>query len=218
MKLPLAAERRWMRVFRDAERKVEWSVSRFMDDSASITLEELRNGWNRWPEYDRQDLCEGASWLSGHVEFSAMLRFVLEEATPRELSCIASCAAAHLPRDEVFEFFLRTLGSTSIGEASNFVQALAITKHPWAIGAIRDRLELVWAHPGLWQDDLFSNRVAFEATVCIEYLLKLGSDPRVLEEQVRALSEHVCSGNRRTCINYFGQYYSWLTEPEHRGG
>ena len=210
----LVAEGRWVRVFENAEGTQKTIVPRFMDGSASITLEELKDGWPGWSKRDRHDFCLGLSWLKDQEDYDALLRFILSEGTSDELACMASCAAERLPQEEVFAFLSETLSHAPVGEGSNFVQALAVTKHPRSRETVRDRLELTWAQPNLMEDDPFTNWTAFEATVSIQYLLELGADPAELEARVRVLAKHPCSGNRETCSLYLRKHYPWLPQVD----
>jgi len=38
----------------------------------------------------------------------------------------------------------------------------------------------------------------------------LGAPASDFAEQVRKLSEHVCSGNRKSCRKFLSKHYSWL--------
>jgi hypothetical protein len=68
----------------------------------------------------------------------------------------------------------------------------------------------LWSHPALWDDDAFTNWVGFDVTTCIAHLIELGAPPSDFTEQVRQLSEHVCSGNRDSTRNFLSKRYSWL--------
>ena len=139
-----------------------------------------------------------------------MLRFLMEHAGPSEWSGIASSVAVHLPREEAFDILLRALRTTEIGRTSNIGQAIAITKHPDAEPTLRRHFQTIWAHPALWDDDKFLNWVAFDATTCIEHLIKLGVAPADFEEHVRQLSQHTCDRNRDSCRNFLSKHYAWL--------
>jgi hypothetical protein len=75
---------------------------------------------------------------------------------------------------------------------------------------LRAHLAALWSHPALWDHDDFINWVGFDATTCIAHLVELGAPSSDFTEQVRRLSEHVCSGNRDSCRNFLSKHYSWL--------
>jgi hypothetical protein len=139
-----------------------------------------------------------------------MLRFIMQQGRPEHWSGIALSVACLLPRDEAFDTLVRALGKTELGHTANICQAIARTKHQDAEITLRGQLAALWEHPALWDNDDFSNRVAFDATTCITHLIELGASPSDFAGQVRRLSEHVCSGNRKSCRNFLSRYYSWL--------
>src|SRR6185503_19254467 len=100
--MPLERERRWSRTYRHPTRRVRHHLSRFMDGSASMSLEELRAGWAAWSSADRIDFCTNARWLRNQSDFTDMLRFIAAEAKPMATSSIALSIATSLPRDEAF--------------------------------------------------------------------------------------------------------------------
>jgi hypothetical protein len=185
-------------------------VSRFLDASGSMTAADLRREWVAWTDGQREDFCQSCCWLYEQADFADMLRFIMGHGRPQAWSAIATLIAAYLPQEEAFQFLLGALRSTDIGNASNAIQGLALTKHSDAEAAIRKRLQEVWTSPKLWVDDYFLNWVASEAEKCIQYPIELGASPADFEEQVRRLSEHVCRGNRESCRRWLSKHYSWL--------
>ena len=103
---------------------------------------------------------------------------------------------------ELFKFEIHGRSSTfEFGHASNITQAIAKTSHPHAEFTLRRHLHAVWQHPAFWDDADFINWVAFDATTCIAHLIELGASPEDFVEQVRQLSNHVCSHNRELYRN-----------------
>jgi hypothetical protein len=139
-----------------------------------------------------------------------MLRFVMRQGGEEDWRAIAALIATHLPQEEAFQFLLGALRSTDVGNGSNTIQGIAITKHSAAEAALRKRLQVIWASPKLWVDDDFVNWVASEAESCIQYLIELGASPADFEGQVRGLSEHVCRRNRESCRRWLSKHYAWL--------
>lgn len=210
IRLPLRSERRFSRRYYSDEHKMGGVVSRFKDGSASITASELQTEWPSWRDEVRMDFCQASGWLKQQADFPDMLRFIMQNGGPRHWSAIASCVASQLPRDEAFNTLVRALRSTELGQSTNVHQAIAHTKHPEAEAALRRHLAVLWSHPALWEDADFRNWVGFDATTCIANLLELGAPPTDFGEQVRQLSKHACSGNRKSCRTFLSKHYPWL--------
>lgn len=211
IRLPLGREGRFARRYRSDDHRMGHDISRFMDGSASMDVAELQREWPALTETDRLDFCQGCSWLRDQPDLPDMIRFVLQQAGPKEWSAIALPVASHLPRDEAFDRLYRALHLVGIGRAANITQAMALTKHPEAEPALRHHLAAILAHDGLWDDAEFVNWVAFDATTCIDHLIGLGAAPVDFEEPVRRLASHACDRNRDSCLGFLGQHYAWLT-------
>jgi hypothetical protein len=209
IRMPLKKERRFSRSYHSAEHKMGGEVSRFMDDSASITLVQLQSEWPAWTEDERMDFCNSCDWLRLQPDFPEMLRFVMQHGSSRQWPGVAMSVAYHLPQEESFDILLRALGSLDIGKCSNITQAIALTKHPNAESTLRNHLEVVWAHKAIWEDDEFLNWVAYDAMSCIQHLIELGASSSTFEEQVRQLSQHQCARNRQSCAR-LSAHYPWL--------
>lgn len=216
IRMPLTVETRFSRQYETpvAERKNAkiggMGVSRFMDGSASMTAEQLRCEWSTWTEWERTDFCQEFGWLNKQADYPEMLRFIMENGTPKERSTVAGLIASKLPVEEAFRFLESALAASDIGNGSNIIQGIAITKHPDGVAILRKRLEVVWQHPALWNEDDFCNSIAHEAAISIQYLIALGIPPAYFEEQVRRLSEHACKCNRDSCRRWLSKHYQWL--------
>lgn len=210
VRLTLFHETRFSRHYHSKEHNMGSHVSRFMDSSTSITAVELQREWSAWSDELRFDFCQALCWLYEQSDFPEILRFTMQHAGPKDWTAIAGTVASRLPRDEAFEFLLGALRKSPIGDSSNIIQGIATTKHPKAEATIRRQLKSTWAHRNLWRDDEFVNWVASEATGCIQYLIEFGAPAGEFEEQVRKLSQHVCSHNRDSCRRSLSKYYSWL--------
>ena len=210
MRLPLHRERRFSRSYRSDEHKMGTVISRFMDGTASITASELQREWPSWTDDTRTDFCQSSAWLCEQPDFPEMLRFVMQHGESKHWSGIALNVASHLPLEEAFDTLVRALARAELGRSFNLFQAIAHTKHPEAEVALRNHFEALWSHPSLWQNDAHINWVGFDLTTCIAYLIELGAPPSDFVEQVRRLSEHVCSRNRDSCRNYLSKHFSWL--------
>lgn len=208
-RMPLHCETRFCRHYRSENKKIGTTVSRFMDGSATITLAELERDWPTLTDSERTDFCQECSWLHKQADFPEILRFVMKRGSLGQWSAIA-LSIPRLPQQEAFDFLTDALATAEIGRASNLGQAIGITKHREAEPVLRRRLDQVWHHKSLWEDDTFTNWPAFEATTCIAHLIELGADAKDFEDKVRELSQHVCNGNRKSCRNFLGKYYPWL--------
>jgi len=210
IRMPLRREGRFSRSYYSREHNMGSEVSRFMDGSASITASELQHEWPGWSDGTRMDFCQASRWLREQPDFPDMLRFIMQRGSPRHWSGIALSVASCLPQHEAFDILVRALHSTEIGHAANISQAIAMTKHPDAEATLRRHLAALWAHPDLWKETDFINWVGFDATTCIAHLIESGARASDFAEQVRRLSEHVCSHNRQSCRSFLSKHYSWL--------
>jgi hypothetical protein len=208
VRMPLHKERRFSRSYGTAKSKMWAEISRFMDGSVSITVEALQSEWPTWDETERWDFCSACCWLNGQADYPDMLRFLMEHAGPKEWSSIASSVATQLPQDEAFDILSRVLQTTEIGSSANIAQAIAHTKHPKAEATLRAHFMNIWAHKSLWDDDKFLNWVAFDATTCIQHLIETGASPEEFKAQAMKLSEHVCSGNRKSWRTFLSKHYA----------
>ena len=210
VRMPLVSERHWTRNYATTDRKLWHQISRFMDGSATITLEEFARDWPTWSATDRMDFCSASSWLHEQADFPDILRYIMQHGSPKDWSAVAGSVGVRLPQHEAFDHLTRALRSSELGQASNISQGIALTKHPEAENVLRAHLASLWSHPSLWLDDDFTNWIAFDAITCIAHLIDLGAPPAGFQEQVWQLSKHVCSGNRGSCRNFLKKHYAWL--------
>ncbi len=211
VRIPLSVETQFYRYYNSGDPRVmSQYVSRFMDGSASMTLEQLRREWPMWTKLQRSEFCRSSIWLFKQIDYPDMLRFIIQDGGPDEWSAAANRIAANLPAEEAFRFLVGAFGAIEVGERSNIIQAMAITKQPDAQAILRKHLETVWQHPDLWKKNDSWNQIAFEATTCIENLIALGASPADFEDKVRKLSQHTCAKNRDNCRNFLSKHYSWL--------
>jgi len=212
-RLPLEREGRFTRYYYSEEQKHGAEVSKFEDGSASITLDELEDGWERWPQRDRQDFVSACNALFGQVDYPDILRFLMSQDDPDVWSGIALQVGGCLPQDEAFELLVAALNRIH-SHSANITQGISATRHPKAADVLRRHLDALWRHPHLWDDDHFTNWPAFDTICCIAHLLDLGVEPAEFEERVRKLSKHVCAGTRDSCGTFLSKHYPWIPKPD----
>ena len=120
-------------------------MSRFMDGSASITMEELSACWDTWPYGEKLDFCNALAWME-EPPLSDVLRFVMkngDEMLWRQ--AVALEIAVHLPASESVPFLLAACENSELGQGNNFFQALAHTDYENRLSVLRDRLEQLLA-------------------------------------------------------------------------
>lgn len=125
IRMPLKSERRFARFYENEVEKRWAFVSRFCDQSASITLSEISTDWSKWSTRDRSDFCLACSFLSESADFPDMIRVVLREGTVRELSLIAPQVASHLPREEAIKWLSGALSDNDPVNSINIRHALS---------------------------------------------------------------------------------------------
>lgn len=207
VRMPLQQENRFSRRYHSNEHKTSCVISRFMDNSATITAKELKREWPTWTKELQMDFCQSCSWLFSQDDFPEMLRFILRHGDSDHWSAIALEVARGLPQQEAFDALVRALHCAEIGHASNMLQGIAATKHPLAEAVLRKHLKSLWTHPDLWNNAQFINWIAFETTTCIAHLIELGVPQTDFGEQARQLSQHICQRNRDTCRNFLSKHY-----------
>ena len=206
-------ETAFSRNYYSEDRKRGTRVSRCMDGSASMSLQKLQMEWSTWTEREQDDFCQSCVWLDEQDDYADMLRYITRHGNLEVWPNIAGQVGTTLPRDEAYQFLVGVLRAGEIGRSANVTQGIALTKHPEADATLRQHLQTVWNHSALWDNDDFTNWVAYDAICCISHLIELGASPADFESQMRALSQHVCAGTRDDCSNHLYKHYSWLPRP-----
>ncbi|WP_035614846.1 hypothetical protein [Haloferula sp. BvORR071] len=209
-RLPLKGESLFGRTYVEEGTEKFFTISRFMDGSATISLEELEAEWPAWSDRLRGSFCMGLGWLRDQADFRGMLQYIMDHGGEDERGAIANIVASALPQDQAFDFLVTALRNHQGPGSANLIQGIAATEHPHASGILREHLAYLWQMPDLWKEDPFMNWTAFDASCCILHLLEAGGVPGDYEEQVRCLASHACEGNRRSTKSYLGAYYPWL--------
>jgi hypothetical protein len=218
IRIALAYETRFQRHFilSEPDKQSDTVVSRFVDWSASITLQQLKQEWSTWTDADRADFCASMCDLEliGQQDFAEIVRFLLQNAKIDILAPVVLHlpVSQMFPPDETFRLLFGVLQHSSLGHTASVIRALGGTKHPEAEATIRRHLRLIVADAATWVDAEFFNKIAQDAAYCISSLLKLGVRSADFEEIVRRLSEHACERNREWCRRNFAKHYAWLRQ------
>jgi hypothetical protein len=199
VRMPLVLETQFSRYYRGPETTGGCYISRFMDGSASMSASQLYHDWPIWNDEQRSDFCNACVWLNNQSDFADMLRYVMQHGNVDKWKTIAQSVAKYLPQEEAFLLLQDALSRCEVGGCANIVQGLAETMHPTAKDRLRDYLRVIWRHPDLWKEEQGLNWIAFEATVCIASLIKLGVPVDVFNDDIRKLAQHACSQNRDAC-------------------
>jgi hypothetical protein len=211
--MPLVHERAWSRTFRHPDNKMIFWIPRFLDGSASMTFEALRRGWGTWSESERRDFSKAAAWLRAQTDFVDMLRLMVSDGDTRVLSSIAQSVAHALPQEESFGILCSALTAADLADSANFLQAIAMTRHPAARAAVRARLDQILATPYLWAAERYGHHLAVTAICGVKYAVETGTDPGDLEPAVRALAAHPTTSVRESCPVHLQRWYPWLSPP-----
>ncbi len=213
VRMPLVSESRWTRGYASDDPKMGYNVSRFMDGSAAITLQEFALEWPSWNERERSDFCSACSWLNRQDDYPDILRHIMRYGGPKDWSAVASSVGGHLPQSEAFDLLSRALLQVvGLDQATNIIQGISLTKHPEAEAVLRSHLLALWSHPSLWADAPFVNWHAYGATCCIKNLIEIGAPPADFTEQARALAAHPCVRNRNSCRRFLAKHFPWLND------
>lgn len=218
IRMPLTSERRWTRAYTSVDGKRGCEVSRFMDGSAAITFDDFAREWPTWDRQDRHDFYSGSSWLHQQTDLPDILRYIMQHGGPDDWSAIANSVGVCLPQDEAFDLLSRALNSTALEETCNISQGISLTKHPDAERVLRAHLAALWSHSALWDDDEFTNWLAYGTTCCIGHLIAVGAPPADFAEKVRALAAHPCAGNRDSCRRFLATHFPWLNNESNGAG
>jgi hypothetical protein len=200
-------ETRWSRVYAKADKpRHQYLESRFMDGSATITLEELQRDWRKWPEDEKIDFCQSLVWAPT-PERKDILRFVIDHGDHRAWSAIALLVALELSPQESVPALRRWCESCEVGRGANYYQAVAKTGDPEAHDILKRCVHRIWKTDGLMEDAEFCNWVAYDAICCVEYLLELNEDRDDLRSFFQALKTHPCKATRRDARRRLAKYF-----------
>jgi hypothetical protein len=218
---PLEKETRWSRVYRKPNGDHVFEFSRFMDGSATFTVNEIETKWETWSSAEQLNFCQAVSfgWINDQPYALELFRFLWRFANEQIGSAIALASATVFPREEAFQLLKNFAAKISLSHVSNALQAIAYTQHPEAKDLLISYLDKLWAVPELWDDDEFINWPAYSCVCCIDQLIEYCDMPaNETEERVRQLSAHINRRTRESCHRQLGRWYSWLDQiPDSEG-
>src|SRR5437870_5559505 len=99
-KMSLHSDTRWSREYRSADGGFRRFESRFLDGTATVTLDELQAEWPGWNERERLDLCRAFSCGAEVPEREDILCFLVRHGDHYVSTTIASNVARYLPAAE----------------------------------------------------------------------------------------------------------------------
>jgi hypothetical protein len=209
--LTLSDEQRFSRTFSRQDGSLSYTISRFMDKSASFSAKELEQEWPTWPESLRREFADNCHWLKDQEDAPEIARFLAVHGDESVWELSAMFIATALNQEEAFQLLSERL-SLSTDDMIDILwrQCIAATKHPQAQSVLREELEKLKSGPSVWADDDFFNWPACAVTCCIEHLLELGAKPADFEATVLKLAQHPCAGNRQSCQSSLAKYYDWI--------
>jgi hypothetical protein len=200
----LIRETRWSRVYGDKSH--QYRESRFRDGSATITLEELKHDWHKWPEGEKIDFCQSLVWAR-IPERKDILRFVIDHGDHYTWSAIALLVAMELPPCESVPPLRMWCQSCDVGSGANYYQAVAKTGDPEAHDILKRCFHRVWNSNGLMDNADFCNWVASDAICCVEYLLELNEEPEPFRTVFETLKSHPCKATREAAERRLSKYF-----------
>jgi len=201
-------ETRWSRVYAKPDKPLHQYVeSRFMDGTATITLDELQRDWQSWPEGDKIDFCQSLAWAQVPDRID-ILRFVIDHGDHCTWLPIALLVAHELPPEESVPALRRWCESCEVGRGANYYQAVAYTGDPEAHDLLKRCLHRTWSTAGLMDDADFCNWVAHDAVSCMQSLLELNEDPDTYRSVFEALKKHPCKATRQETQGFLAKYFA----------
>ena len=188
-------------------------VSRFEDGSASITYDELANGWATWSEHDRIAFCQNCSWLRGQRDLPDILKFIAAHGDPYEWGGIALPITHTLPAEEAFSTLERMFEASVIGTRSNLVQAIGLVEHAGSLELVVADIRALAPLEATWHPDDFVNWHASELICAVHAALDLGADHADYTDLVRRLASHPSPVNAAAARRDLSRHYPEVLAP-----
>jgi len=190
--LPVLAEGRWLVKVKDHKGQIIL-VSKFFLGTAYISLEELKKEWFNWSEDERISFSR-ALRSARYDNLDDYLRFIMKNGDYYTLSTLSLTMLRNLPESEFIPFILKKIEETELGEGSNLLQALALSKDHRAVPIIEERLNKLIQHPRFsdipeWSGE-YNNPIAHQAALCVEFLLELGVPQNDIRGAIELLLNH----------------------------
>jgi|CXWL01.1.fsa_nt_gi hypothetical protein len=209
IEMDLVRESRWSRKYHSKDKNQGYGESKFMDGTASITLPELQAEWKKWDRIERLDFAYNIAWADKDI-LPDILRFIMSNGSFEDWSGCALSISSHLPKEESIPFLTKACKECPAGKSSNLLQALAHTKAPGVLVALRECLEQLWSNDALYVGEGWNNWIAFDAACCMQYMLELGEPAEALREKYEVLKKHANEHLRSTAMGYLSKYFQEL--------
>lgn len=204
--MELIRETKWSRLYSMEDLQTKMYESKFADDSASITVEQLQVEWTQWSPTERADFSEAVT-QARFPHLPDVLRFIIKRGDFETWSAIANCCVRQLPAAEAMAFVTDVCQRCPVGKGVKFFQALALSKSPQTLPILRKCLERCWNDPQFLDSDSMFDWASYDAVSCMEYLLQLGEPPATLAAKYRILINHPNNLSRQNAINRLGPFY-----------
>jgi hypothetical protein len=190
MRMPLARESRFLRVYRDDVHGAAMEVSRFMDGTATMTPSVLDAEWTGWDEELQVELCKGLWWVDAEDDREEMLRFVMRRGNPRHWSAVAPSVACYLEDEEAFALLWKAVEDSG-GIVSGMVKGLLGLAPETPYSMIMRILDRWLQNPLIWSQEEAGIALANDALKAFGHLRR---DPCAMtsgiEKKMRELGKH----------------------------
>lgn len=200
-------ETRWTREYASPDRRYIRLESKFLDGTASITLDELEQEWPTWTESERSDFCQ--AWSCADVPNAEnIVRFVVGNGDHLQWHLIALTVASELPTDEAFEI-LKNWSQCEQGvvPCACYIQALASTADPRVREVLRTCLDRKLKAIDFMDGSNWQNWIANDAIACTKYLLELGECRSEFCDVYERVKKHPSKGTRESAKRWLSRYF-----------
>lgn len=205
--MELVRETRWSRHYSDELLGLKLVQSKFADNSAVITLDELKEKWPQWKPDERNDFCHAIN--EAKIDFlPEVYRFIM--AQDPDIPCwsaIAAWVVRKLPEAEFTPWLVEACLYCPPGKGEKLFQALALSKSERARSTLRKCLDRAWNDPKILRSEGYIDEAAMDATVCMECLLQMGEKSPDFADKYRVLSTHNIAVNRESAVSRLGMYF-----------
>ena len=187
-------------------------ISKFMDGSATMSIQQLRISWQAWTAQEKLEFCQACKWLGDQNDFIDMLRYVMKHGDSSHKGAIACSVAKHLPQAEAFTVLVHSL-STDNGVA-NIAQGIVLTSHPGARNVLSGLLDHLWSESTATPTEMHFKGRAFDMICTIQCLLELGAPSKTFTDKIRSIFDGSSPEERDYCSRHLRRHYRWMSMQE----